>query len=65
MAVFFVSGFLVLTVRVSIFSHFVCFLQCFLFFYRMGHNDRGYGHWRSAGEFPVAQRQGECGCKTC
>ena len=28
------------------------------------HNDRGYGHGRFAGEFPVVQRQGKCGRKT-
>ena len=28
-------------------------------------NDRGYGHGRFAGEFPVVQRQGKCGRKTC
>ena len=36
----------------------------FLFF-TLTHNDRGYGHWRVAGAFAVAQRQSECGSKTC
>jgi hypothetical protein len=28
-------------------------------------DDRGYGHWRFAGVFAVAQRQSECGRNTC
>ena len=34
------------------------------FFFRLAANDRGYGHWRFAGEFPVVERQGKCGRKT-
>ncbi len=34
------------------------------FFFSLAHNDRGYGHGRFAGEFPVVQRQGKCGRKT-
>ena len=34
-------------------------------FFTMPPNDRGYGHWRFAGEFPVVKRQGKCGRKTC
>jgi hypothetical protein len=33
-------------------------------FFKFTHNDRGYGHWRFAGEFPVVKRQGKCGRKT-
>ena len=29
------------------------------FFSRLAANDRGYGHWRSAGVFPVVKRQKE------
>jgi len=35
-----------------------------VFFSKLAHNDRGYGHWRFAGAFTVAMRQGECGRKT-
>ena len=35
-----------------------------LFFSKLAANDRGYGHWRFAGVFAVAQRQSECGRKT-
>jgi hypothetical protein len=39
---------------------------CLFFpFPTMPANDRGYGHGRFAGVFAVAQRQGECGRKTC
>ena len=31
----------------------------FLVFFTMTHNDRGYGHGRFAGEFPVVKRQRE------
>ena len=34
-------------------------------FFTMAANDRGYGHGRFAGVFAVAQRQSECGRKTC
>jgi hypothetical protein len=30
-----------------------------LFFFIIAPNDRGYGHWRSAGVFPVVKRQKE------
>ena len=33
-------------------------------FSTMPANDRGYGHGRFAGEFPVVKRQGKCGRKT-
>jgi hypothetical protein len=33
-------------------------------FSRLAANDRGYGHGRFAGEFPVVKRQGKCGRKT-
>jgi hypothetical protein len=39
-------------------------LVLLLFFFRLAANDRGYGHWRFAGVFAVAQRQSECGRKT-
>ncbi len=35
------------------------------FIFAIATNDRGYGHGRFAGVFAVAQRQGECGRKTC
>jgi len=35
-----------------------------IYFFRLAHNDRGYGHGRFAGVFAVAQRQSECGRKT-
>ena len=38
---------------------------CLFSFSKICHNDRGYGHGRFAGEFPVVQRQGKCGRKTC
>ena len=39
---------------------------CLFFpFPTMPANDRGYGHRRVAGAFAVAQRQSECGRKTC
>jgi hypothetical protein len=31
----------------------------FFFFFRLAANDRGYGHGRVAGEFPVVKRQKE------
>jgi len=37
---------------------------CSGFFFRLAANDRGYGHWRFAGEFAVVKRQSECGRKT-
>jgi hypothetical protein len=40
-------------------SHKVAF-----YFFMLAANDRGYGHGRFAGEFPVVQRQGKCGRKT-
>jgi len=34
-----------------------------LYFFTIGANDRGYGHWRFAGAFAVVKRQSECGSK--
>ncbi len=35
------------------------------FFYTIGANDRGYGHLAVCVRLTVAQRQSECGRKTC
>jgi hypothetical protein len=53
------------TDKILKFSPIFMFNSRFFSFSTIGHNDRGYGLGRSAGEFPVVKRQGKCGRKDC